>query len=481
MSRPCASSPASARAVVAGLTLAGFALRVGQLGRESLWRDEVDAIRFALAPWETVLGNFAQPGENGPLYHLVLRGWLAGAGTSDFALRFFSTLCGTALLAALFALFRRLLGGRAAMVAVALAAVSPALVWYSGEGKMYALQPLLIVAALLAASTRRPALAGLLMLAAAFVHVLSPLFLPVAVAMALWARRGGKAIWLWAIGVAVIVALPLAPVWLRGADFGHRRVDVANMTSLSLWLWAFGPANPGAIGAPEWLADLAGFGLLLVSAAGVRSAGRAAIPLLVWLFAPLALLAVVSTRVPLFEPRYVLASAPAAIALAAAAAQPGGPLGRAPRALAVAALVSVAVAGLVSQSAAPIRPDLRGASAYIAARAAPGDAVIAVLPYARFVLDHYLGPLDRVDVDGVYTNGGADAAAVGMALWPVARRAPSVWLVETEVWMWDAGQLNRAWLEAHLTRVDAVDFHGVSVARYVFDHGLPRAWLPVVR
>ena len=137
------------------LLFGAFALRALQLGRESLWRDEVDSIRFALAPWPAPLENFAKAGENGPLYHLILRGWLSLGGSSDLALRLFSTLCGTLLLAVIYALGRRLLGPRAAGWATVLAALSPALVWYAGEGKMYALQPLLIGLALLAAVRRR--------------------------------------------------------------------------------------------------------------------------------------------------------------------------------------------------------------------------------------------------------------------------------------------------------------------------------------
>jgi len=72
--------------VLVGIT---FALRVVFLDRQSLWRDEVDALNFAIAPWSELTGNFLRPGWNGPLYFLLLRAWVAVAGKSAFALRFF--------------------------------------------------------------------------------------------------------------------------------------------------------------------------------------------------------------------------------------------------------------------------------------------------------------------------------------------------------------------------------------------------------
>ena len=79
-----------------------------------------------------------------------MRLWLSLGGVNDFTLRYFSLLCGVGLVAVVFVLARRLFGMRAAFVAAWLTAVSPVHIWYSGEGKMYTLQPLLLLLALYA-------------------------------------------------------------------------------------------------------------------------------------------------------------------------------------------------------------------------------------------------------------------------------------------------------------------------------------------
>ncbi len=106
-----------------GLCCLAFALGVSGLDRQSLWRDEVDAIRLATRPWPEILQSFAAPGQNGPLYFLLLRPWLAVAGTSEFALRFFSLFWGVLLIPLLYR-FMVGWGGRSFALLVALAAVA---------------------------------------------------------------------------------------------------------------------------------------------------------------------------------------------------------------------------------------------------------------------------------------------------------------------------------------------------------------------
>ncbi len=476
----------SADAPRVALLLAAFGLRALQIGRESLWRDEVDSIRFALAPLETVLANFGRMGENGPLYHLVLRGWLGWAGTSDLALRYFSTLCGVVLVAAVYALGRRLLGRRAAGWAAILATASPALVWYAGEGKMYAFQPLLIALALLAAVRGRWLFFGLAGLAAVYTHVLSPLFLPAGAALA-WAvapRALGRRFYWRAAVIAIVVCLPLAislgPVWLRGADFGHSPAGLDVIVSRALELGAFGVSRPADLSLPEALADVFGLAMLGLAALGVAlRPGRISLALVAWMALPVALLALVSARVPLFEPRYMLASAPAMYLLIGAALAALRP--SAARAAAAATVLAILTVGLAAQAAAPIRPDLRGAAAWVARRATPGDVVVYVLPYARFSFDHYLPGLDRLDVEGAYTNAGVEDVALALALFPASNRAGQIWLVETEAWMWDVAGRNRAWLEEHATRGDSIVLHGVSVIGFSSRGLAPRVFLPLAR
>jgi hypothetical protein len=133
-----------------------FGLRVYPLAFQSLWRDEVDVLRFAMRPIAEAAALLLRPGENGPLFYLLLRPWLTAAGQTEFALRFPSAWAGTATVALLYALTRRLAGPQPALLAALFAATAPFLTWYSQDAKMYALITALIVLILwLAAETLR--------------------------------------------------------------------------------------------------------------------------------------------------------------------------------------------------------------------------------------------------------------------------------------------------------------------------------------
>ena len=99
--------------ILAGITLVGLALRFWHIGFQSLWRDEADAIRFATQPISGLLSMFTTPGENGPLYFLALRPWLALFGTSEAGLRSFSAIPGALLIPVMFWLGAKLFGRRA--------------------------------------------------------------------------------------------------------------------------------------------------------------------------------------------------------------------------------------------------------------------------------------------------------------------------------------------------------------------------------
>jgi len=119
------------------LLLLAFAIRLYHLDFQSLWRDEVDAILFAekgplgLLPW------FIEPGQNGPLYYLLLSFWITLVGRSDFGVRFFSLFWGVLLVPLIYQVGRRWLERRVALLAALLVGLSPYLVWYSQEAKMY--------------------------------------------------------------------------------------------------------------------------------------------------------------------------------------------------------------------------------------------------------------------------------------------------------------------------------------------------------
>lgn len=243
--------PNFARAAMLALVLAAYGWRVAGLADQSLWRDEVDAVYFALRDLPETLSMFVSAGQNGALFFLALRPWLWAAGASEFALRYPSALWSVAAIPVLWQVARRLLEtagqpaeepeaadvdkgaggegrtwdrllGAAPFLAALFMAVNPYQSWYAQEGKMYALATLL---ALLAAwwwlrgverGGWRPWLAYLLTVSIAmYSHLLMVLLIPLGMAWFVIAwpqsrlRRRGYAL---ALAGLTLPYLPLV-VW----------------------------------------------------------------------------------------------------------------------------------------------------------------------------------------------------------------------------------------------------------------------------
>ncbi|MBI4301869.1 MAG: glycosyltransferase family 39 protein [Chloroflexi bacterium] len=120
------------------ILLIAFYLRVHRLGTQSLWGDEGASLVMAQrSPGQIIL--HATSDIHPPLYYLLLHWWSIPTGLSEFSLRFLSLALGVALVALIYPLGRRLLSSEVALVAAFLAAISPLLVYYSQEARMYML------------------------------------------------------------------------------------------------------------------------------------------------------------------------------------------------------------------------------------------------------------------------------------------------------------------------------------------------------
>ncbi len=214
--------------------------------------------------------------------------------------------------------------------------------------------------------------------------------------------------------------------------------------------------------------------------------------LTLWLAFPLLVIGLISLRQPLFTDRYLIWCAPAFYMLAGAGwtalnkpgagREKGRDAGRkrkiAPLYLALCVLAtctSLAVFGLnlYAQATVPIKSDLRAAAAYVESRYRPGDLLIFQIPHIRYTFDYYFGPTDYLWADGLYTNHrtgsgeyrlSEEAAGRWMAL-IVGNRA-RVWLVASEVEMWDERNLVQGWLEGAFVRTDEAHFARVDVYKY---------------
>lgn len=119
------------------------ALRFATLDAQSLWYDESVTAQLMAGSLGDMLHALPGSESTPPLYYVFAWLWTQLAGTGEVGLRSLSALLGTATVPVVWALARRLGGDRAALIAAALAAANPMLVWFSQEARSYALLTLL--------------------------------------------------------------------------------------------------------------------------------------------------------------------------------------------------------------------------------------------------------------------------------------------------------------------------------------------------
>lgn len=127
------------------LLLVGLAylLRTFSLDWQSLWIDEAHAFYHVDHPFVETIKLIITPENNGPLYYLLLWGWVRLTGASPFAIRYLSDLCSVLTVAVVWQLARNWFGRRVAGWSGLLLAIAPFAIWFGQEAKMYALHMLL--------------------------------------------------------------------------------------------------------------------------------------------------------------------------------------------------------------------------------------------------------------------------------------------------------------------------------------------------
>jgi 4-amino-4-deoxy-L-arabinose transferase-like glycosyltransferase len=509
------------RWAVVALLLLAFALRVAGLEFQSLWRDEVDAIRFASRPILVLLEMFNAPAENGPLYYLLLRPWLRVVGQSEFSLRFFSVFFGVLAVPLIFRLAQRLFLRQydVALVAVLLATTSPYLAWYSQEGKMYALVVFLVLlsmerylTALEKGGWHRWAMYILATATAIYVHVIAALIIPVQIVTFFLqshaVRRARWRPWLATLAILILPYLPLLawqlPLILTPAETGFRFVPLHGML-LSLWdSYSFGVVQD----AVPWSA--VAFTAALVAAVLLFFQDRASRTvfgvLVCWLLLPVLSLFLITLVRPLFTARYLVYVVPAYLLLLAAGIVAVGRRTRLLAGLLLIAILAVNGWGLRLQSQTLIKADYRSATEYLLSRAGPQDLILFQIPYGRHSFEYYAHSLafresnfarpnqapslqspalHRAYVpllvggrlvpyrwaEGLYTNAGMLESEVDWRMEDMVGDSAVVWLVSSEAPMWDERALVEGWLAEHGNLTDVGHFVRVSVYRYQLHPG----------
>jgi mannosyltransferase len=246
--RPRAPAPAErARALladptvaaVAAITVLGAALRFYRLGHQGFWFDEGNtALLVHFSPGK-MLGLIPQAESTPPLYYCVAWVWARIFGYGEVGLRSLSALAGVALIPVLYSASWKLVSRRAGLIAAALAACSPLLIWYSQEARSYELLALLTALSLLAFAyararpTPRALVAWVIACALALAtHYYAALVIVPEALWLLYEHRRSRPVQT-AFGVIAVCGLALIPLaigqqstgsadWIARAPFGRR-------------------------------------------------------------------------------------------------------------------------------------------------------------------------------------------------------------------------------------------------------------------
>jgi uncharacterized membrane protein len=465
-----AARPGRLDPVALALVLAGTALRLFALGRQSLWYDEIRSVGHAVgAESGTFLQTALQP--RGPLYLLLLKAWIALFGTGEAQLRLLSALLGSIGLVLFHRVALRWLGRGRARIALAFLALSPFHLWYSQEATNYALLfdlGLLAVPAFLDEVERRTPrtfVTALVATAAACLANMSGFFLFVLHAgYALTADRPRRYPLKRLALFGTLSALLLSP-WILGAKSTSGALHLGRPGEASGIVAAKGDGPPGLASIPFaiytfslgysagpnvddlkrdrmaalkphlWYLVPAGLLFALGAAWGLWKAGR---PLhrvlLLWLAVPLLSMAVASAlnlKPP--NPRYaLLAFAPYLLYLAVGA---DALRARGAKAAALGAVLFALAAADHQYFTNPRywRPDARSAGHLISREWRPGDAVVV---YSIDDAIRYYVPASMILLipGGRAFDGGAGTVAWLEEHAALCRR---VWIAQYHGWWYD--------------------------------------------
>jgi 4-amino-4-deoxy-L-arabinose transferase-like glycosyltransferase len=426
------------RLALLGVLALAAAVRLYWIGLGSLDVDEAFTVWVARHPAGGIWSVLARLDDHPPLYYVMLHWWMRIFGDGAVVLRLPSVLCGVLAVGLAYCLGRIVRRHALGLLAAFLAALSPDLVRWSQESRMYALETLALAAAmvalarLLAVGVRSPAAwTGYVLGSAAAVWTdYTAVLFPVAAVVALVCvaftlprddRPAFARCWL---GAHLAVAALCAPLLfllvrqMRGGTIVH-------------W-YALNPFAPPTVG-------VVGIGLVLLGRAIWRREPQwIAFTTALWVV-PIACLIGVSLVAPVFVKRaYLWTDIPLALAVAAGLERLRL---RWLRGALVGAVASLAAVGVVAHYRDDLAGDvLRGwdrAAAYVAARARPGDLVLFYVPYVQPAFDYYSAPYHLgleergvpADFDASRTLFPPLAAADGARVPALVAGHPRVWLV----------------------------------------------------
>jgi hypothetical protein len=300
--------------VLVALILLGFALRLYNINRVSLRGDEAfTVLHWMREPLSHTLAEIATVDPQPPLAYAIYRLWALAVGSGEYVVRFLPALLNLIGIPALYALGKEIGGWRLGLMAAFLWAIHPAQIWHAQDARNYAiwgaLSPLALWLALRLLRLGRRVDWVLYVVAAAlaaYIYYLELFFLAALnlyVMLTHWRNRPVVIRWLLS---QAVVALLLAPWYLQerllfSSGYGG---TAARFNPLELLVSFVPDLVLGETAVQLWplVFTLLFVGWLLLW----QQSRRGGVLLLLLGVLPLLFLSVVSLRLNVFVPRYVL-------------------------------------------------------------------------------------------------------------------------------------------------------------------------------
>jgi len=424
------TSHRTALLILGALVLVGLALRLAV--NRGIWLDEAISIHQARLSLNDLFANLYNGDRQPPLYHLTLWVTIRAFGDSEFAVRLPSLIAGTLVIPVLYELGRELYDRRTGLIAAGFAAVSPVLIWYSQEVRMYEFIALFGLLALL--TQLRAIRNGTMLNWAAYILATAALLwshyfglIVIAVQQLIFIgvliqrRRSGQPIKALALGYAysaAVLVMQLVPLIV----FAHHQFQVTSgaagspsgtydylsfysvLSNMAWSLWGYQPDATTVLLAAMWPLGLLG-SLVLLGRGGSRqttSLAAAALALVV-------VLIIVSTfDGSYFEIRNFLILVPLVLLLIARLVT--GWI-RQPRArlLVAGAIALTLLIGLADEQLNKSNPrlfDFRGAIHDIEANGGPDSLILYEPSDMRYVLEYYAPGIRSQPLTTPITAGG---------------------------------------------------------------------------
>jgi 4-amino-4-deoxy-L-arabinose transferase-like glycosyltransferase len=473
-------------ALLVGILLLGFGLRMFQLYDVPIRGDEVFTIRYWMRqPIAITLANNVMDDPHPPLIIGLYRSWGLLLGGDERIARFLPALLNIIGIAGVYALGKRLGGRAVGLLAALFWAVHPFEIWHAQDARSYgvwgAVNVLTVWLGVRAVSSTRRRDWLLYVLAATAGAYIYYLELFTVAALTLWVfvtyRKQRDVLVRWFVANAA-VGLLLAPWFLQprlltGSGYGGTTGGFNPGLLLSWFLptLTFGETLSNVVSTPVaanlWLILLPLLAVALV--VWWRRAPRPALLLALIVLIPAAALAVVSLRLSVFTPRYIMSIIPGLLVLIAGLSVwlwQRNKVGRGAALLVSGAWLALSVVSLstyyFNYTKVPPWPALVN---YLEAHAQPDDIVVQAAADEAFnyYLDELAEPFDRKQLPANPRQSPEEITALLDADRETHER---MWRVAQTFTDWPSYGIVEGWLDDHMQLVIDTTVSGLRAQQF---------------